>query len=158
MLKLKGICKEVAEIDACGVEESICESRTDKGSFSTVPGIVNGQTYLQYVNNASGLCKGHQVESAFVDLLNNISKEHPETFDNFSPQSEIFHTIDLNALCIAVSEVGELSRTKVADSGSSLDSFNCLFADLRNLGLNIEWLERLYQRNKSRNFFTVPST
>lgn len=106
--------------------------------LATVQGGINDHAGSILENNTFALWQGHQVYPEFVDLLNHISVKYPETFEHFSPQTEMIYTVGLNTLCTSISDFSEVFTTKV--TASTITSYRCLFADLKKWGFNIDWL------------------
>lgn len=89
-------------------------------------------------NDGFALWQGHEVDLEFVDLLELINKNYPETFEHFTPKSEIFYSMGLNMLCSSVKAFAKVSASEV--TLATITKYRNLFTDLKILGFNISWL------------------
>ncbi|KAK1403075.1 hypothetical protein POM88_002680 [Heracleum sosnowskyi] len=88
-------------------------------------------------NRDFGLWRGHEVNSAFVCLLNCIMDKYPETFEQFTAKNKKLCTRNLNMLCTSLNDFTKLSITEV--DSETIVEYRELFAYLNNRGFNVSW-------------------
>ncbi|KAL1803205.1 hypothetical protein ACET3Z_031852 [Daucus carota] len=112
-----------------GVEDSMLDAPvegTDKDQASSLRG-----------KSDSGLWRGHEVNSEFVDLLDRIMHKYPETFEHFTTINKKLCTMNLNMLCTSLNDLFKISMTNV---DSEMSAFKEVISYLQNQGFNLTWL------------------
>ncbi|KAK1385474.1 hypothetical protein POM88_023209 [Heracleum sosnowskyi] len=88
-------------------------------------------------NKDFGIWRGHEVNSEFVCLLDNIMLKYPETFEHFSTKSKKLCTMNLNMLCTSLNDFTKMSMTEV--DSKIIAEYKDVYAYLQNQGLDVSW-------------------
>ncbi|XP_074347836.1 uncharacterized protein LOC141686684 isoform X3 [Apium graveolens] len=137
----KNVCFDTTDVVVqkhYAVGNSLVDANSVRQYESLVEGTSNDPGSSSRKNKDFGMWRGHEVNSEFVCLLDNIMLKYPETFEHFGAKNKKLCTMNLNMLCTSLNDFSKVSMTEV--DSEIIIAYKDVCAYLQNQGFNVSWV------------------